>query len=96
MIRHIVMWKFREGTEEQRDLFLQGLSELYGVIPEIRKQEIHRSAVPDSDYDAVLISDFDSLETLDRYKKDPRHQAVSGLCKSIRISRSAIDFEIPE
>ena len=43
MIRHIVMWKFREGEEENREKFLSGLQALDGVIPEIRHMEIHRS-----------------------------------------------------
>ena len=30
MLRHIVMWKFRPGTEAERDLFLTGLQGLYG------------------------------------------------------------------
>lgn len=29
MLRHIVMWKFRPGTETERDLFLTGLQGLY-------------------------------------------------------------------
>ena len=36
MLRHIVMWKFRPGTEAERDLFLTGLQGLYGVIPELK------------------------------------------------------------
>ena len=35
-----------------------------------------------------------TLEALERYKKDPRHVAVSQLCKSIRESRGAVDFEL--
>lgn len=46
MIRHIVMWKFREGEEENREKFLSGLHALDGVIPEIRHMEIHRAASP--------------------------------------------------
>lgn len=46
MIRHIVMWKFREGEEENREKFLSGLQALDGVIPEIRHMEIHRSCKP--------------------------------------------------
>ena len=30
MLRHIVMWKFRPGTEAEQDLFLTGLQGLYG------------------------------------------------------------------
>ncbi len=33
MIRHIVMWKFREGEEENREKFLSGLQALDGVVP---------------------------------------------------------------
>ena len=47
-----------------------------------------------NNYDACLIADFDDFEALDRYKKDPRHVAVSTLCKSIREARGAVDFEI--
>ena len=79
MIRHIVMWKFREGEAENREKFLSGLQALDGVIPEIRHMEIHRSC---------------ELEALSRYKNDPRHVAVSTLCKSIRESRGAIDYEL--
>ncbi len=90
MIRHIVMWKFKEDPAE----FLHGLAALEGQIPQIRHMEIHRSAVENAAYDAILISDFDTLEDVEAYKKDPRHVAVSNLCKSIRTARSAIDFEI--
>ena len=94
MIRHIVMWKFREGEEENREKFLSGLQALDGVIPEIRHMEIHRSCKPGNTYDACLIADFDDLEALSRYKNDPRHVAVSTLCKSIRESRGAIDYNL--
>ena len=94
MIRHIVMWKFREGEEENREKFLSGLQALDGVIPEIRHMEIHRSCKPGNPYDACLIADFDDLEALSCYKNDPRHVAVSTLCKSIRESRGAIDYEL--
>ena len=70
MIRHIVMWKFRPGTEAEQ--------EQLGA----------------DNYDAVLVSEFDSLEDLEAYKHDPRHVKVSALCKSIRVDRVAVDYEI--
>ena len=93
MIKHIVMWKFRPGTEKEMNEFLTGLKGLYGVIPQIKEQEVGVNCV-DGNYDAVLISLFDSLEALETYKKDPRHVAVSALCKSIRTNRVAVDFEV--
>ena len=92
MIRHIVMWKFREGTEAQRDEFLTKLRALYGVIPQLRSCEVAKN-IGAGNYDAVLVSEFDSMEDLASYKADPRHVAVSALCKSIRIDRVAVDYE---
>ena len=92
MIRHIVMWKFRPGTEAEQEQLLTGLQGLYGVIPELKRCEVGRNVLP-GNYDAVLVAEFDSLEALERYKVDPRHQAVSALCKSIREDRVAVDYE---
>ena len=94
MIRHVIMWKFRAGEEENMQKFLDGLRALNGVIPEIRRMEIGVNVLEKNNYDACLIADFDDFEALDRYKKDPRHVAVSTLCKSIREARVAVDFEI--
>ena len=93
MIRHIVMWKFRPGTEKEQEEFLTGLRNLQGVIPQLLKSEVAVNVAP-GNYDAVLVSEFASLEDLDAYKNDPRHKAVSALCKSIREDRVAVDYEL--
>ena len=92
MIRHIVMWKFRPGTEAEQVRFLEGLRGLQGVIPQLLKSEVAVN-VGKGNYDAVLVSEFESLEALEAYKNDPRHKAVSALCKSIREDRVAVDYE---
>ncbi len=92
MIRHIVMWKFRPGTKTEQKAFLEGLRGLQGVIPQLRRSEVAVN-VGQGNYDAVLVSEFESLEALDAYKNDPRHKAVSALCKSIRTDRVAVDYE---
>lgn len=92
MIRHIVMWKFHPGTEKEQEEFLTGLRNLQGVIPQLLKSEVAVNVAP-GNYDAVLVSEFASLEDLDAYKNDPRHKAVSALCKSIREDRVAVDYE---
>lgn len=92
MIRHIVMWKFRPGTEAEQERFLNGLRGLQGVIPQLLRSEVAVNVGADN-YDAVLVSEFESLEALELYKNDPRHQAVSALCKSIREDRVAVDYE---
>lgn len=92
MIRHIVMWKFRPGTEAEQGRFLNGLRGLQGVIPQLLRSEVAVNVGADN-YDAVLVSEFESLEALEVYKNDPRHKAVSALCKSIREDRVAVDYE---
>ena len=92
MIRHIVMWKFRPGTEAEQTRFFEGLRGLQGVIPQLLRCEVAVNVGKDN-YDAVLISDFASLQDLETYKNDPRHKALSSLCKSIREDRVAVDYE---
>ena len=94
MIKHIVMWKFKENTEKEREEFLERLLALNGVIPELKDAKIKRNVnLNGENYDAMLISTFDTLDNMEKYKIDPRHVKVSNLCKSIRISRASIDYE---
>lgn len=92
MIRHIVMWKFREGTESQAEEFLSRLKALDGVIPQLKKCEVAKNIGADN-YDAVLVSEFESMDDLNAYKVDPRHVAASDICKAIRADRVAVDYE---
>ena len=93
MITHVVLWKFKPGTEADQERFLSGLRSLLGVIPEIKTQKIHRTYVKDSEFDALLVCTFDSKEALERYRTDPRHVAVADICKGIRVTRSTFDYE---
>lgn len=93
MIRHIVLWKFRPDTAAEQARFLEGLRGLQGVIPDLLTSAVARS-VGEGNYDAVLVADFADLAALKRYQNDPRHQAVSALCKAIRTDRVAVDYEL--
>ena len=94
MIRHVIMWKFKAGEEENMHKFLDGLKALDGVIPEILHMEVGVNCLDGNNFDACLIADFEDLDAMNRYKNDPRHVAVSNLCKSIRETRGAVDFEV--
>lgn len=94
MIRHIVMWKFKEGEQENMLLFRDRLLALKGKIPEIRAMEVGININPsDRSYDAVLVSEFDSLEALKAYSTNPLHVEVSSFCKTIRTSSVSCDYE---
>lgn len=95
MIRHIVMWKFKEGERENMLLFRERLLALKGQIPEIRTMEVGVNINPsERSYDAVLISEFDSMEALKAYSVNPLHVAVSDFCKSIRTNSVSVDYEL--
>lgn len=87
------MWKFRPGTEAEQKRFLDGLQALQGVIPQLMSTMVAENVGGGENYDAVLVSEFASLSDLEAYKSDPRHKAVSALCKSIRLDRVAVDYE---
>ena len=94
MIKHIVMWKFREGEQENMMIFRDRLLALKGQIPEIRSMEVGININPsDRSFDAVLVSEFDSLEALNAYSTNPLHVAVSDFCKGIRVQSASVDYE---
>lgn len=94
MIKHIVMWKFKDNEEENMKIFLDGLNKLKEIIPEIKSMETGININPKNEYDAILISEFETMEDLEKYKNNPEHIKVSALCKKIRIDRQAIDYEV--
>lgn len=94
MIKHVVMWKFKENEEKNMKKFLDGLNSLKNIIPEIKYMETGININPKNEFDAILISEFETMEDLEKYKNHPEHLKVSALCKSIRLDRQAIDYEI--
>lgn len=95
MIRHIVMWKFKEDKQEEMLIFRDRLLALKGQIPEIRAMEVGININPsDRSFDAVLVSEFDSLDALKSYSVNPLHVAVSDFCKTIRTQSVSCDYEI--
>ena len=93
MIKHIVMWKFQPNTQESQEKFIRGLLDLKDMIPQIRELEVGRNVAP-GNYDAVMVSAFDSMEDLLVYKNDPRHVEIANLCAAIRVDRVAVDYEV--
>ena len=93
MIKHIVMWKFKENEEENMKKFLNGLNSLKKIIPEIKYMETGININPKNEFDAILISEFETFDDLEKYKNNPEHVKVSNLCKDIRLDRQAIDYE---
>jgi len=96
MIRHLVFFKFKPDTPEDRVAELEGrLGALPGVIPEIKGYEFGRDIVgSDRSYDFALFSTFEDLEALQRYQVHAGHVAVLELLKTICADIKAVDYTV--
>jgi hypothetical protein len=100
MIRHIVMWKFKEESEgkskeENMNIVRNMLYSLPAIISEIRRLEIGSDVRhTDMSADLVLITEFDTLEALEVYAKHPEHMLVSQYVRKVICDRVVIDVQI--
>ena len=89
MIKHIVMWKFKDGEKENMKKFLEGLNSLKNIIPEIKYMETGININPKNDYDAILISEFETMEDLEKYKQlllDLNNKVVASAPEDLTIN----------
>ena len=101
MIRHVCMFKFKEFADgrtksENVTITKNMLDKLPETIPYIinSKTYIGDECQKQDNYDLILISDFESLETLEKYKVHPDHVAVDNFMRPVRLSRVCIDYNI--
>lgn len=101
MIRHVCMFEFLEEAQgrsraENVAITRSMLEALPEKIEWIRASTVATNAdgAPDGNWDLVLITDFDSLEDLERYRVHPDHGAVGQFMRPVRKSRACVDFEI--
>jgi len=48
----------------------------------------------DAAYDLVLITEFENVEDLNRYKIHPDHVKVSEFVQKVRVARCVVDYEL--
>ena len=100
MIKHIVMWKFKDEGEgksrEENMVFVRdSLYALRSVIPEIKSMEIAFDIThSEMSADMVLITEYDSVECMKAYASHPEHMKVSAYVRRVIEDRKVIDFEI--
>ena len=99
MIKHIVMWKlkdFAEGKSREENIayIKSKLETLSDIIPQIKFLEIGKNINPDKNYDAVLYSEFDSLEDLEIYQNHSEHKKISEYVSKVRDARVVADYII--
>ena len=96
MIKHIVMWKFKDEIAEADKLEMKRqLESLKGVVPSLADIEIGLNVAdcPPA-MDMVLSSEFQTQEGLNAYVAHPEHQKVVEFVKTLICDRAVVDYEV--
>ena len=99
VIKHIVMWKLRGSTPEERNghrhTVKNALESLRGKVPGLLRLEIglDESAV-DYAFDVVLYGEFESKQALAAYADHPEHLRVRREIGDLRVQRHQVDYEV--
>lgn len=92
MVKHIVLYTLKEGTEKESTvkMIASVLEPLVGKIPGLLHLEV-RQAYNGMDY--ALYSEFESKEALDAYAVHPLHQEAKTHFFHLLDARVAADYE---
>jgi hypothetical protein len=100
MIRHIVMFKFKESEEgREKAGNMAALKAMLEALPakveEIRSFEVGVNFFEGMvAYDVVLVSEFESVEALYSYQKHPMHLKVADFVSKACTGRVVVDYVI--
>ena len=87
MLKHIVIFKFKDGVtrdDSRVGEVCSQLAQLPGQIPEVREWEQgHNVSGRDIAYDLALYSSSENQEALQRYSDHPAHRAVVAKLREI-------------
>ena len=98
MVKHIVMWSFREEISAEERVtaaakIKEGLEGLVGVVPGLMKAQVVTGPIKSSSHDLALVSELDTPESLVAYKDNPDHVKVATFVRSVTCNRACLDYE---
>ena len=93
MVKHIVLYTFKEGVNKEKavSIIKEQLEPLVGVIPGLTHMEI-RAAYNGMDY--ALYSEFESRESLANYAGHPAHLAAKEHFWDFLDTRVCADYDL--
>lgn len=100
MVKHIVCLKFKEFAggmpkAENISIFCRRLTEYKNSISIVKNFELGINSLSASkqNFDAVLITEFESFEDLKIYQNHTEHVKLAEFIKEVTETRAAVDFE---
>ena len=93
MVKHIVLYTFKEGVDKDKavNLIASVLEPLVGKIPGLLHMEIRRAFVG---MDYALYSEFESRDALTAYATHPLHEEAKAHFFHLLDKRVAADYEL--
>ena len=97
MINHVVLFKLKDFFGEEKVKVIAELKSLLeglkDKISEVKYIEVGVNyELEAKGYDIVLLSHFESVEDLDKYRIHPEHLKVVARIGETTVSRAAVDF----
>jgi hypothetical protein len=98
MINHVVLFKLKDYSEGEKPRIIDEMKSLLGglkgKIEELKYIEVGVNYdLNAKSFDVALISHFENLEDLDKYRVHPEHKKVLDRFAQFRLERAAVDFE---
>jgi hypothetical protein len=98
MINHVVLFKLKDYPAEEKKKVLAELKSLLeglkNKISEVQLIEIGLNyEVNAKSYDICLLSHFETVEDLNKYRIHPEHLKVLARIGETTVSRAAVDYE---
>lgn len=98
MLTHIVVWKYKEETDEAtRRAHIEALRQLATLVPEVESLTVGADVLHLArSYDTGLVARFRDRAALARYDEHSSHQEVAAMGRRISQHVASVDFETEE
>jgi hypothetical protein len=98
MINHVVLFKLKDYSEAEKPALIAEMKSLLeglkGKIDELKFIEVGVNyELNSNNYDVVLLSHFNSVDDLNKYRIHPEHKKVLVRFAELKLERAAVDFE---
>lgn len=95
MIKHCIMIKLKDNSEENKNLVKQKLLSMDGKVKMISKLEVLTDFLSsERSYDVLLSNELCDEQALDDYQNDEYHCEIKKFVKEVALSVIAVDAYI--
>lgn len=95
MIKHIVMYRLNDPTEENKRALVDKFMSMKGKIPCLIDIEAGVDVLrSERSFDVCLVCVFENMDKLNEYREHPVHLPVMAYVKGIVKVSHAVDYEV--